>query len=104
MMEFPEVARAMAWPMLLQAVREDLQLLLSLPLAPFTYHVVLAKADGDTAKNSTMNSPLFVISLGFITGGRMRRQWVLSVASLCEAEWVRADASSPIPQCRPHGN
>lgn len=38
------------------------------------YHVVLAKADGDTAKNRAMNSPLFVISLGFIAGGGMRRQ------------------------------
>jgi len=67
MIESPEAARAMAWPMLLQAVREDLQLLLSLPLAPFTYHVVLAKADGDNAKSSAKTSVLLIVSFRFIT-------------------------------------
>ena len=40
--------------MVLQAVLEDVQLLASLPLAPFTYHVV-AIALGLTVKNSTAN-------------------------------------------------
>jgi hypothetical protein len=41
----------MAWPMLLQAVVEDMQLLLLLPLTPFTYQVVLARAVGTAANN-----------------------------------------------------
>jgi len=44
MMESPEVANEMAWPMVLQAVFADVQSLTSLPLTPSTYHVVLARA------------------------------------------------------------
>ena len=50
-----------------QAAREDLQLLLLLPLAPFTYHVVLAKAGGDNAKSSAKTSVLLMVSFRFIT-------------------------------------
>src|SRR3974390_2446129 len=45
-MESPADAREIACPIVLQAVVADKQLLLSFPLAPFTYHVVLAKATG----------------------------------------------------------
>jgi hypothetical protein len=41
----------MACPMVLQAVVGVWQLLLSLPLTPFTYHVVLANAAGKAANN-----------------------------------------------------
>ena len=51
--------------MVLQAVMVDLQLLLSLPLTPFTYHVVLAKADGNAAKSNAKSSVLLIVSLRF---------------------------------------
>ena len=38
--------------MVLQAVWDDIQVLLSLPLTPFTYHVVLARTVGADAKES----------------------------------------------------
>src|SRR5882724_7328092 len=44
LIESPEAAKEMAWPTVLQAVVEDVQALLSLPLTPLTYHVVLAIA------------------------------------------------------------
>src|SRR6516225_4774157 len=66
MTESPEAAREMAWPMVLQAVSGDLQSLLSLPFAPFTYHVVLAKADGDRARSSAKLSVLLIVSLRFM--------------------------------------
>src|SRR5271165_5942089 len=42
----------MACPMVLQAVWDDIQLLLSLPFTPSTYHVVIARAVGADAKES----------------------------------------------------
>ena len=39
--------------------------------------------------------PTFTQTSTAASGGGMRRQWVLLVASLCEPEWIRADASSP---------
>src|SRR5215472_7930339 len=65
-MESPEAARAMAWPMVLQAVREDLQLLESLPCTPSTYHVLAVRAEGDTAKSSAKSGRLPIVSLRFI--------------------------------------
>jgi hypothetical protein len=38
----PDEASEMAWPMVLQAVADDKQLFVSLPVTPFTYHLVLA--------------------------------------------------------------
>jgi len=60
MMESPETASEMACPMVLQAVVGDLQLLLLLPLTPFTYHVV-ADAIGTHRANSNA-----VVSLCFM--------------------------------------
>ena len=40
MMESPDAAREMTCPIVLHAVVDVLQLLLLLPLTPFTYHVV----------------------------------------------------------------
>ena len=40
--------------MVLQAVVGDLQSLLSLPVVPLTYQVVLARAAGATARNSAI--------------------------------------------------
>jgi hypothetical protein len=51
MIESPDAARKMACPMVLQAVVDDLQLLLSLPVAPLTYQVVLARTIGTAANN-----------------------------------------------------
>jgi len=51
MMVSPDEASAMACLMVLQAVVGDVQLLLLLPLTPFTYHVVPAKAVGTAANN-----------------------------------------------------
>jgi hypothetical protein len=56
----------MACPIVLQAVRDDLQLLLSLPCTPSAYHVVLAKAGEARAKNSAKTSRLLNLSLSFI--------------------------------------
>src|SRR5215472_19304260 len=84
-MESPVAAREMAWPMVLQAVSEDLQSVLSLPLTPFTYHVVLAKADGAMAKSSAENSAFLVDSLRFIIllplGSGRREMQLLTLVS-----------------------
>jgi hypothetical protein len=45
-MESPEEAIDTACPMVLHAVCTDMQLLVSLPLTPFTYSVVLASEIG----------------------------------------------------------
>lgn len=65
-MESPFEASEMACPMVLHAVWGDLQLLLSFPLTPSTYHVVWAEAAGARARNRTKSSRLLNISLGFI--------------------------------------
>jgi hypothetical protein len=44
MMVSPDEASDMAFPMVLQADVGDMQLLLSFPVTPFTYHVLLARA------------------------------------------------------------
>ena len=73
MIRLPDEASEMACPMVLQAVVADRQLLLSLPLAPFTYHVELATAVGATARNRAMSSSgggykfVFHDSLLFVT-------------------------------------
>src|ERR1700674_1608561 len=75
MMESPEAARVMAWPMVLQAVVGDRQLLLSLPSAPLTYHVVLATAVGATARNRAMSCSGVVITLYFMILSSSSRQF-----------------------------
>src|SRR5215471_2923328 len=57
MMESPDEAVEMAWPMVLQAVVADVHSLLSLPLTPFTYHVV-ADAIGARARSNAVPSSL----------------------------------------------
>src|SRR5215471_7748672 len=52
----PDEALEMARPMLLQAVVDERQLLLSLPLTPFMYQVVLARAAGAKAGSKTPSS------------------------------------------------
>ena len=61
MIESPEAARKMACPMVLQAVVDDLQLLLSLPVTPFTYQVVLARAVGTAANNISATAHVNVL-------------------------------------------
>lgn len=62
LMESPETASEMACPIVLQAVVDDVHVLLSLPLTPLTYHVVLATAveakATDTAANTRLESSL----------------------------------------------
>jgi hypothetical protein len=53
--------------MVLHAASEVLQLFVSLPLTPLTYHMVLANADVDSAKISAKGSVLLIVSLRFIT-------------------------------------
>src|ERR1017187_6700651 len=65
MTESPNEASEIACPMVLQAVWADMQLLLSLPLTPFTYHVVLAIAVEARARNTAANRKL-VSSLSFM--------------------------------------
>lgn len=69
-MESSDAASEMACPMVLQAVVGDRQLLLSLPLAPSTYQVVIARAVGadanESAKRRLLNTSLcFIIFSSF---------------------------------------
>jgi len=84
MTESPEAARAMAWPMVLQAIWGDRQLLLSLPLNPLTYHVVLANKDGDTAMSSAKPSVLLFVSIRSWFSSRWRAAMLASLAVLLE--------------------
>ena len=65
LIESPEAAKEMAWPTVLQAVVTEVQVLLSLPVIPLTYHVVLAIAVEVRATNTAANRKL-VSSLSFI--------------------------------------
>ena len=60
-MESPEEASAMACPIVLQAVWDDMQLSLLFPLTPFTYHLVLATTVG--ARNRAISRGVIVRSL-----------------------------------------
>src|SRR5215469_6172636 len=55
-MASPDTASEMACPMVLQGVVGDKQLLLLLPLTPFTYHVVLARTLGAKARNRAITN------------------------------------------------
>ena len=57
-------SREIARPIVLQGVVGDVQLLLSLPLTPFTYHVVLARAFEPSVHSAICSK--VVISLCFI--------------------------------------
>jgi hypothetical protein len=58
MTESPDDACPVACPIVLQAVVADLQSLLSLPVTPFTYHVLLAEAGDARAKNRARSEKL----------------------------------------------
>ena len=60
MMESPDDDRDMACPMVLQGAWETKQVLLSLPVNPFTYQVVLARAAGAWVRNSAVSSSRLV--------------------------------------------
>jgi len=70
MMESPETASEMACPMVLQAVVGDLQLLLLLPLTPFTYHVVADAIGTHRANSNAVVSLCFMIVSSSFTLGR----------------------------------
>ena len=65
----PDTANEIACLIVLQGAVGDVQLLLLLPLTPFTYHVVLATAVGAKEKNSPTNkkqvSSLFLMIVSF---------------------------------------
>jgi hypothetical protein len=63
MIESPEEASEIACPMVLHAVVADMQLLLSLPLTPLTYHV-LAEA-GELIRHKAMSSNVVVKAVCF---------------------------------------
>jgi hypothetical protein len=73
MMVSPEATSEMACLIVLQGVVGDVQLLLSLPLTPFTYHVVLAQALEARARNIAANRKL-VSSLSFMIFSFSSRQ------------------------------
>src|ERR1700726_1470043 len=75
MMESPDEASEMACLIVLQAVCGDLQLFLSLPVIPSTYHVLLAKAMGTEAKNKTRSGRPRDTSLSFISSSRQRQRF-----------------------------
>lgn len=56
-MESPNEAKEMAYPIVLQAVWGDRQLLLSLPLTPSTYQVALAAARGHGNEKTWQQQP-----------------------------------------------
>jgi hypothetical protein len=62
LIESPETASEMAWPMALQAVAGDKQLLLLLPLTPFTYQVVADAIGTHRAKSHVVVSLCFMIT------------------------------------------
>src|SRR3974390_523189 len=84
MIESPDAAREMACPMVLQAVVGDKQLFASFPLAPLTYHVVLARA-GARAENRAKSSRLLKVSLSFI---EFSSRWRLGIMHSATAERV----------------
>src|SRR3974390_1864947 len=61
----PDAASEMVCPIVLQAVDGDMQLLLSLPFTPSTYHVLAAKAAGASVRMPA-KSRLLSVSLCFI--------------------------------------
>src|SRR5215472_7285193 len=75
----PDAANDMEWPIVLQAVVGDVQSLLSLPLTPFTYHVVVAQAS-----EPSMNG--MVISIPHITLRSI--DYFLVIASLSLVCWL----------------
>ena len=64
-MESPEEESAIACPMVWHAAVEDKQLLLSLPLTPFTYRVVLDRAVGTVANSITATAEQINPSLDY---------------------------------------
>ena len=64
LIESPDKEREIAWPMVLQAVVGDRQLLLSLPVIPLTYHVAAAATDDAANKKA---STRLGTNLSFIT-------------------------------------
>src|SRR5579859_1753508 len=86
MMESPDEASEIACPIVLQAVCGDLQLLLSFPFTPLTYHVLLARAVEFRARNKATSGRLlnkglcFMISLLSPVAGRAR---TVSDAGVC---------------------
>src|ERR1700747_1199851 len=73
LIESPEAAKEMACPMVLQAVVAYVQVLLSLPLTPFTYHVVVANAVEPRGRNTATNRKP-VSSLSFMIFSSSSRQ------------------------------
>ena len=76
MIESPDFASETACPMVSQAVVGDMQLLLSLPLTPFTYHVVLARAVGTRARNGAITNAVSNLLLMIFSVRRLNRQGV----------------------------
>jgi len=79
--------------LLTQVVVDDFQSLLSLPVVPFTYQVVLAKAAGARVRNSAiervpqMGLMLCLRSKGFLQG---RKADYILLLSRVVAEWLPA--------------
>lgn len=63
----PDAASEIACPMVLHALVDNLQLLLSLPLTPFTYHVV-ADAIGARARSNAVPNRVLWLNLMTLRG------------------------------------
>jgi len=90
--ESPERANETEWRMVLQAVVGDLQSLLSLPVVPLTYQVVLARAAGARGRNSPIKR---VAQMGLILGLRSEEFLTGPKSSL---RWNLPDSNVPMEE------
>ena len=75
MMESPDTASEMACPMVLQAVVVDVQVLLSLPLTPLTYHVLAEAAEVRATTTAAKRKLVTLFFMIFSSSSRqLRRQ------------------------------
>jgi hypothetical protein len=75
--------------MVLQAVADDKQLFVSLPVTPFTYHLVLATIVKGRVKNSAESNKVLIVIFSFINFSSCwglvahcepRTKWTASIA------------------------
>src|SRR5215469_2959507 len=82
-MESPETDASMAWPMVLQAVVADVQLLPSKPFTPSTYQVVATAAGANAAamavRSKALSSSYFMISSIWLDPGKIHRRRAILV-------------------------
>jgi hypothetical protein len=75
LIESPEAAKEMAWPTVLQAVVEDVQVLLSLPLTPLTYHVLAEEAELIRHKSVSSNMVVRPVCFTVVSVSSRQLRW-----------------------------